>query len=208
MFSVRIAAAAFAATAMAGALCGGAMAQTETPVASAPADLGPAVGASLPHDLTVAAGASAGKSFDDLSGPSGLALVFVRSLDWCPYCKAQAADIGDRLTEFEALGLNVAVVSYDAPEKQALFVKRTGFKGQLISDPSIAIVNAFGLRNEEHAEGSRFYGIPHPAVFVIGSDKVIKAKLYEADYADNAASFRSRPPVDTILAAADEALKK
>lgn len=191
-------------------LTGGAIvaADQTAPTDTPPAELGPAIGARLPHDLEVPDGASAGMDFSELAGPSGLALVFVRSLDWCPYCKAQAADIGDRMAEFQARGLNVAVVSYDAPDKQALFVKRTGFKGQLISDPSIAIVNAFGLRNPEHAEGSRFYGIPHPAVFVIGADGVIKVKLYEEDFARNAASYQNRPPVDAILAAADAALKK
>ena len=193
---------------------GGALAQNvqseaevtmEGTVVDAP-DLGPAVGDLIPHDLTAVTSAGAETNFDQLVGEQGLALFFVRSVDWCPYCRAQAVDVNARVQEFNDRGLNVAFISYDAPKKQVPFVKKWDFQPTLLSDNDIEIINAFGLRNEKHEEGSKFYGIPHPAVFVISPDKQIIAKLYEEDFMSNDKSYRERPAVDLILEVADGAL--
>ena len=168
-------------------------------------DLGPAVGATIPHDLTATTASGEATTFVDLAGEKGLALFFVRSVDWCPYCKVQAVDVNERVSDFRSRGYSVAFVSYDAPAKQRPFVKKWKFQPALISDEKIEIIEAFGLRNESHKEGSRFYGIPHPAVFIINNDKSIAAKLYEEDYAVNDKSYRDRPAVDLILDAIDKA---
>jgi len=165
--------------------------------------LGSEVGAPIPHDLKVMTSAGVTTSFSELTGDKGLALFFVRSVDWCPYCKAQAVDVNERIGEFASRGYNVAFVSYDAPAKQKPFVTKWKFKPALLSDEKIEIINAFGLRNESHKEGSRFYGIPHPAVFIVQKDKTIAAKLYEEDFAVNDKSYRERPAVDLILEAID-----
>ena len=169
-------------------------------------DLGPAVGAQLPHDLTTVTSAGAETNFDQLVGEKGLALFFVRSVDWCPYCRAQAVDVNGRVQEFKDRGLNVAFISYDSPKKQTPFVEKWDFEPTLLSDENIEIINAFGLRNESHEEGSRFYGIPHPVVFVVNPDKQIVAKLYEEDFMSNDKSYRERPAVDLILDVVDEAI--
>ena len=84
---------------------------------------------------------------------------------------------------------------------------KNSFKASLVSDQSIEVINAFGLRNEEHAEGSRVYGIPHPAIFVIDNEGVVRAKFYEEDFDTNKKSYRNRPAVDVVLEGADEVLK-
>ncbi|MEO0695579.1 MAG: peroxiredoxin family protein [Pseudomonadota bacterium] len=165
--------------------------------------LGPDVGEPIPHDLQTT---DTGANFDALVGEKGLALFFIRSLDWCPFCKNQAIDVNDRLADFEDRGLNVAFVSYDTPSKQIAFAEKTNFQPALVSDEEINVINAFGLRNETHEEGSRFHGIPHPAVFIITPDKKIAAKLYEEDYASNEKSYRNRPAVDVILEKVDTVL--
>ncbi len=159
-------------------------------------ELGPMVGAMLPHplfDVNEAGGC------DAISGENGLVLFFVRSLDWCPFCKRQATQANDRIAEFEQRGFNIAFVSYDDSQKQQRFTEATGFKGYTLSDTDIEIINAFGLRNEQHKPESRAYGIPYPAVFIVNSDKTIAAKLYEEDYVTNKKSYRNRPAVDIIL---------
>ncbi|MEL7485776.1 MAG: peroxiredoxin family protein [Pseudomonadota bacterium] len=168
-------------------------------------DLGPAVGDEIPHSLKATMASGEETDFDALVGDKGLALFFVRSLDWCPYCRAQAVDVNQRAEDFAARGLNLAFVSYDAPEKQQRFADKWKFRPALLSDQNIEIIDAFGIRNEKHAKGSRFYGIPHPVVFIVNPDRTIAAKLYEEDYAVNDTSYKNRPAVDIILEAADKA---
>lgn len=169
-------------------------------------ELGPPVGTTIPHDLSAETAGGEAVNFAGLVGEKGLALFFIRSVDWCPFCRAQAVDVNKRVADFEARGLTVAFVSYDPPAKQKPFVEKWKFRPALISDEEIEIINAFGLRNEAHGEGGKFYGIPHPAVFIITPDRKIAAKLYEEDYATNDKSYRNRPAIDVILETADRAL--
>ncbi|GAB4522301.1 MAG: hypothetical protein Kow00133_09770 [Amphiplicatus sp.] len=173
--------------------------------ARAESGLGPPVGAPIPHDLAATDAQGRAQSFDSLVGERGMALFFVRSVDWCPFCRGQAQDIHEARAEFAERGLSVAFVSYDPVEKQARFIEETGFAPALLSDEGSKIIDAFGLRNEAHKSG-RFAGIPHPAVFIVAPDRTILAKLYEEDYATNDKSYRNRPTVEAILKAADAAL--
>ena len=166
------------------------------------AELGPALGAPIPHDLALPDPDGVVAPISARMGPRGAAVFFVRSLDWCPYCKAQAVDVSARLSEFTALGLSVVFVSYDSPARQAAFVQRTAFAPVLLSDDGSRAIRAFGLLNGTVAEDSRFYGIPHPAVFILDREGVVRAKLYEADFLTNDKSYRNRPAVDRILEAA------
>jgi peroxiredoxin len=170
------------------------------------AELGPPVGAAIPHDLSATAQDGSAQTFDSLAGERGVALFFVRSVDWCPFCKAQVIDVSERAGDFAERGLNVVFVSYDPPEAQAAFKSQQNIGPTFLSDSAIEIINAFGLRNENYEEGSRAYGVPHPAVFIVGNDRVIAAKLYEEDYATNSRSYSKRPAVDAILSAVDEAI--
>ncbi len=175
------------------------------PAGAAEAELGPAVGAKIPHDLSSTDAAGARRAFDDLAGPNGLVVFFVRSVDWCPYCKAQALSVDASRKEFAARGLGVAFISYDPVAKLAAFSNSRDLGLTLLSDPGSVIIDAFGLRNERHTQG-RFAGIPHPAAFVIRPDRTVAAKVYETDYLTNDKSYVTRPEVGAILAAADAAL--
>jgi len=168
-------------------------------------DLGPRLGARLPHDLAATDATGAARSFDNLVGPRGMALFFVRSVDWCPYCKAQALSVEASRAEFEKRGLSVVFISYDSVEKQRAFATDRGVEVTLLSDPKSEIIDAFGLRNEKHTSG-RFAGIPHPAAFIVKPDRTIAAKLFEADYTTNDKSYQNRPEVGAVLAAADASL--
>lgn len=168
-------------------------------------ELGPPTGAALPHGLEALDSSGAEQSFETLAGENGLVLFFVRSVDWCPFCKAQALEVNEARGAFEARGLSVVIVSYDSVEKQAVFAARNAIGVTLLSDPESEIIDAFGLRNEAHMSG-RFAGIPHPAVFIVGGDATILAKLYEEDFASDDKSYQRRPAVSAILGAADEAL--
>ncbi len=159
------------------------------------ADLGPEVGATIPET----------EEFSDVMGDEGATIVFVRSVSWCPYCKTQVMELDEQAGAFEAEGKPLVFVSYDAADVQASFAQAQGIDSALIADEGSEIIQAFGILNEQHQPGSRVYGIPHPAVFIVDENGVVEAKLYEEDYATNDKSYRNRPAAETILEAVKEA---
>ncbi len=169
-----------------------------------PPDLGPPVGAAIPGGLEAKDSMGAPRSFETLVGESGMALYFIRSVDWCPYCQAQTIDVNRARAKFAERGLSIVMVSYDSPAKQSVFLRKNNISVTLLSDPDSSIIDAFGLRNKKYKAGSKFAGIPYPAVFIVAPDRTIRAKLYEEDFATNDKSYKSRPAVDAVLAAADE----
>ncbi len=169
-------------------------------------ELGPAVGAVIPHDLEAMDADGAARDFDGLKGEKGMVLVFIRSLDWCPYCQLQTLDIANRSEEFEARGLNVVFLSYDSQEIQTRFKTKWRIDPTILSDTDSEIINAFGLLNESYDPKGSYYGVPHPVMFIVDNDKTIAAKLYEDDYLSNEKSYRNRPAIDVILAAIETAV--
>lgn len=164
--------------------------------------LGPASGEPVPHNLSI----DGSPGITDLSGQNGIALYFIRSVDWCPYCQAQVIETSAAYDRFTALGLEVVFLSYDDAATQADFAARRGISGVFVSDPDSEIIKAFGLLNEQHMPGSFGYGIPHPAVFIVDPDGTILAKLYEDDYRTDPKSYRERPATELILETAAAAL--
>jgi peroxiredoxin len=56
-------------------------------------------------------------------------------------------------------------------------------------------VNALGILNEDYEPSSRAYGVPHPGIFLLDPNGVIRAKFAEEGY-------RARPDFDSVLEAA------
>ena len=153
---------------------------------------GPAIGAEIQHDLAVLDQHNNEQSFQTLVGEKGLVLFFVRSADWCPYCRIQMLDLNKRASEFTDLGYTVATVSYDDVDALAKFSDRYKITYPLLSDSGSEIIKSFGILNTEKQEGEFGYGIPHPGVFVIYPDKKIGVKYFEEGY-------KERPDLDVIL---------
>ena len=168
-------------------------------------ELGPALGETIPHDLSLATANGDNENFESLTGEKGMALFFIRSVDWCPYCQAQAIEVDGRAKEFQDRGLNIVFLSYDPPEEQQAFIQRRNVKSVLLSDTESEVIKAFGLFNDNYDEGSRGYGVPHPAVFIVNNDREVAAKLYESDFLSNDKSYRNRPAVELILETVDAA---
>lgn len=64
----------------------------------------------------------------------------------------------------------------------------------LLSDPGAAVINRYGLFNQDDPRGR---AIPHPTTYVIGKDGVIGWKMTEVNY-------RIRPTNEDILAALED----
>lgn len=153
--------------------------------------LGPDIGAPAP---TVSAVTSGGEPVDfaAITGEAGTVLVFSRSLSWCPYCKKQAIELVETSGAIAQAGWTLSLVTYDEPEVLAKFAAQNEINYALLSDTDSAMIDAFGLRNTDVTPGSRFDGIPHPAIVLIGSDGVVKSVLREEGYID-------RPSTEAVM---------
>ncbi|MEL6726532.1 MAG: redoxin domain-containing protein [Pseudomonadota bacterium] len=141
----------------------------------------------------VAAVTSAGEAVDlaGITGENGAVLVFSRSLDWCPFCKAQALELETVKAELEAAGWTLNLITYDTPETLASFASNSELTYTFLSDTGSATIDAFGLRNTDVTAGSRFDGIPHPAIVYIKADGEVAGVQKEEGY-------RERPPTEGI----------
>jgi len=163
--------------------------------AAAPAmaqqELGPAVGTKAP---TFSVTRMDGKqvSLAGIKGKRGVAVVFFRSADWCPYCKGQLKDLNIVAAEMAEKGWPIVGVSYDPTKTLQAFSAKEKLVYPLLSDAGSKAIDAFGIRNREMIGSGKFDGIPYPIIVFIGGDGVIKAKLYED-------GFKKRPPAKLVL---------
>ena len=155
-------------------------------------DLGPEIGSAIPHNLDLVDQTGNTRDLKDLTGEQGLILMFNRSLDWCPFCVAQTLAINEVRADFEEIGFNIAVLTYDPVDELTMFAKERDIEITLLSDPDSVAIDAFGLRNEDYASNPRVYGVPHPVVFVVSPTGEIEGKLYEE-------SYRDRPANEAVL---------
>ncbi|MEO0972685.1 MAG: peroxiredoxin family protein, partial [Pseudomonadota bacterium] len=177
---------------------GAAIALISLAAAAAPnATWGPEVGGRPLAGLTAQTVDGTTVELDALAAQSeGLVIAFVRSADWCPFCKRQLIDLSKRHQDFTERGLTLVSVSYDSTEILGQFQERFEIAFALLSDPQSQIIDAFGIRNEQHKPGSAGYGIPHPGIMVFDREGVLVLKFAEKGY-------RKRPKVDDVLAAVD-----
>mgnify|MGYP001362658660 FL=1 len=106
----------------------------------------------------------------------------------------QLIEISD---QFEAMGINVATMTYDSVEMLKTVEEDQGIEFTLLHDEGITHVNALGILNEDYEPDSRAYGVPHPGIFLISPDGVIRYKFAEEGY-------RIRPDFDNVLQAASQ----
>lgn len=141
------------------------------------------VGDKIPTQLKLPNAKGEVQSFEALKGKKGLVLFFIRSADWCPYCQVQLLDLrkGEADPILEA-GYNVAILSYDTPEKLNKFATRYKFDLPMLSDEGSETIKAFGILNEDKKPDEFGYGIPHPHIYVIGTDGTILADLSKESY--------------------------
>ncbi len=158
-------------------------------------DIGPAVAARAPA-LHVTDTAGKPQSVQALAGKKGVVLMFFRSAKWCPFCQAQLIAMKAAPDALAARGYTLAAVSYDDPQVLADFTAKRDINYTLLSDRGSATIDAWALRDPQYKPDSIAYGVPMPGIFVLGPDGTVRAKLAEAGY-------RTRPPLEAVLAAID-----
>ena len=104
------------------------------------------------------------------------------------------------MTQEEREGTEILAVSIDDREHQQAMIDRIVAEGgptpqhRLLSDPDHAVIDRYGLLNQQDPKGRP---IPHPTVFVIDRDGVVRWKFVEVDY-------KIRPTNDDIRRALAE----
>lgn len=140
------------------------------------------VGGALPHSLAAYDQNKVLQNFETLKGENGAVLVFVRSAGWCSYCQKQLLDLAIAKEDIEATGYNIVSVSYDSTDILAAFTKKHGIPYVMLSDPDSEIIKSFGILNEDMKEGTQYYGIPHPGIYIVSVDGIVQTKLLEEGY--------------------------
>ena len=123
-----------------------------------------------------------------ITGENGAVIVFSRSLDWCPYCKAQALELETVTVELAEAGWSMNLITYDSPEILKEFQSEHALTYTFLSDTDSAMIDAFGLRNTNVPAGSRFDGIPNPAIIYIKADGEVAGVQKEDRYQDRPAT--------------------
>lgn len=108
-------------------------------------------------------------------------------------------ELSERQSELTKLGIQVAVITYEPPETHREFSNQYSIGYPLLSDPDTRYVRAFGILNKSYEAGHMAHGVPHPGIFVIDRDGIIRAKFAEEGY-------RKRPAIDLVIQAARKML--
>ena len=125
-------------------------------------------------------------------GKNGSIFMFVRSVDWCPYCKEQVKEFKEHITTMEEHGYDFYVFSYDSTEKAERFSRTHRIPFDILNDANSNLIKEIGILNNNHVKGQRFYGIPHPHIYVVNNKAVITHKFSEENY-------KKRPSVQDVI---------
>lgn len=134
----------------------------------------------------------------DLVGKRPSVLIFYRG-GWCPYCTRHLTALARIEKDVLGAGHQILAISIDRPEKLAETPDRKGLGYTLLSDSSAQTAGAFGIAfrvpdelvakykgehgiDLEAASGQTHHLLPHPAVYVVGADGVIRFAHVNEDY--------------------------
>ncbi len=143
--------------------------------------LGPQVGDRIPA-FTLQDQHGNTRTLASLMGPKGLVLLFYRSADWCPYCKAQLVEQQSAYADVKASGYGLAGVSYDSVATLAEFSARRGITYPLLSDPGSKTIRTYGILNTTVAESNATFGIPFPGTFIVNPQGIVTSRYFEDAY--------------------------
>lgn len=180
----------------------------EAAVGTLDAGIGLAVGTTVPgFTATQADGTEV--SLSELLAKGPVLIAFYRG-GWCPFCNYQVQKMSEAFPRFQALGVTPVMVSVDAPDGAEMAKKAYDVPFPILSDPEGAVMDAFkvgytldeptlgklkgyGLDIEAWA-GNAKHRLPHPGIFLVGTDSVVR-------FAHAAADYKTRPSVDQLIKA-------
>jgi peroxiredoxin len=119
---------------------------------------------------------------DAFMGEKGLAFFAVRSVDWCPYCRHEMAELQAHVADFERAGIGVVAITYDSPELQQVFIDAGSITYPFVADIDTVTMRALGILNTQYSPGEPAYGIPYPGIFVLDPARRIVGKIFIESY--------------------------
>jgi peroxiredoxin len=122
------------------------------------------------------------ESNETLKGANGTVLLFYRSADWWPFCKAQLVQLQNAKQRFEKQGIKLAAISYDSRAILKDFADRHKIDFPLLADPHSRIIGGFNVLDAEATGKNK--GMAHPGFFYINSGGVIREKYFESNATD------------------------
>lgn len=96
--------------------------------------------------------------------------------------------------DFEALGVRVAGLTYDAAADLATFGEEREIGYPLLSDEGSQYIAALGIRNEQYPEGHPGHGVALPGILFVDTSGEVRLKRAHENY-------RTRPPFEELLEA-------
>lgn len=117
-------------------------------------------------------------------------LLFYRG-HWCGACRAQMAELRRTFVLFDDVGAAVLPVSAEPLALARAGVERDGLPFAVLSDETLATIDAYGVRHHDEPEGR---AIARPALFVLDRAGAVR-------FAHVGDAPRDRPAPDLVLLA-------
>jgi peroxiredoxin len=125
-----------------------------------------------------------------------VAVVFVRSVEWCVYCQLQTMQLASSLEEIRKAGGQVVIVTYDSPEKIKRFASARKISLPILSDPGSKTIEAYAMRSVQGAADQ--VGSSQHGTFIVDTNGIVRSKPYLK-------SFDGRSAIDALIAGLNEA---
>lgn len=154
---------------------------------------GPGVGAAFPQVSALPDQDAAPRRLQELLGANGAAIFFVRSADWCPFCKRQLLEANAQLDAFRALGLAVISVSKDGVAEVKGFHDSHKIGFTMLADADGAVVAALGIADAAYGPDSKVHGVPYPILYIVDANLRITHRHAKQ-------SYKERPDLPAVLA--------
>ena len=106
-----------------------------------------------------------------------------------PGCTKQACDFQENMNVLKKAGYSVVGVSPDAPAKLVKFRKNEGLKFDLLSEPDMKVIKAYGAFGEKSMYGKVYEGLIR-STFVIDEKGKIEHALYNVKATGHVAMLR------------------
>ena len=108
-----------------------------------------------------------------------------------PGCTTQACDFRDNMNSLQSAGYTVLGISKDKGAALQKFAKEENLSFPLLSDPDLAIHNAYGTYGEKSMYGKTVMGVIR-STFVIDEQGGISHALYNVKATGHVASLRNK----------------
>ena len=119
------------------------------------------------------------RSLDQLLGKNGALIYFFTSASFCPNCKLELVEYQKKINEFKAKGLSVIGISFDPVDVLRSFSDRNNITYPLLSDAGSRVIRRYGIVLKGIPLDNRWYGVPHPGIYIIDKNLVVLEKHFE-----------------------------